>query len=210
MATVLAPTNLLRCSMWCSEAGQASVSSFYYLVVTVGGVPATDQDVGDTLATNAGALLRACINNNATFNGIVTQKIIPPPLTVDVFSTANAGAGSGGTPALPKQVTGLVSWYTALAGRAKRGRTYMPFPAVPADLGDGTPTAAYQTAVSTFANAVKGLTAIAIGGRTATLALILYHRQLTTYDVITALLVRNQWATQRRRGAYGRPNISPI
>lgn len=210
MATVLAVGNILKMAAWTVDGAQASVMTFYYNVVAVGGVPATDQDAADVWASNCGVSLRAMINGNANYNGVVVQRVFPLPLTVDVFSTTNAGAGTAGSPALPKQVSGLVSWYTALAGRSKRGRTYIPFPSATDDTGDGVTTAGYVTRLGTFSTAVNTSTAVSVGGRTATLSQVLFHRGTNLFDVITAKLPRGQWATQRRRGAYGRPNSSPI
>lgn len=210
MATVLVPGMVVRVSAWCVESGQAAVNTFFYFVVTVGGTPATDQDVIDVWGTNVAGTLRALINNLATYQGVQGQIVTPPPLRADVVSLVNAGAGTAGTPALPRQVSGLISWYTALAGRSQRGRTYVPFPAVADDFGDGTPTAAYKTRLDAYSTAVNGVTTISLGGRTATVAQRIFHRATTLSDTIVTKLSRQQWATQRRRGAYGRPNSSPV
>jgi hypothetical protein len=210
MATVLAVGNILKFSVWCVDGGQAAVNAYYFNVVAVTGSPATDQDAGDVFINNISASIKAIINANASFNGVVTQRVFPLPLTADVFSVTGAGVGTGGSPALPKQCSGLVSWYTALAGRAKRGRSYIPFPSSTMDTGDGVPTAGYVTLLGTHSTAVNTSTAVSVGGRGATLGQVLFHRATNTFDVITSKLPRAQWATQRRRGAYGRPNSSPV
>jgi len=53
-------------------------------------------------------------------------------------------------------------------------------------------------------------TTVAAGGNDATLLPVVFHRATNTGNDITSYLVRPVWATQRRRGAYGRQNVPPF
>jgi hypothetical protein len=125
-----------------------------------------------------------------------------------------AGAGTGGTDALPRQVAGLTAWKTALAGRAFRGRTFWPFPSAAFDTGDGVPTAAAVTAYTNLA--VEALNFVTVGDVTnrSIIALVIRNKPVRgvpwTSTPVTVGTTFNKWATQRRRGTFGRANVSPI
>jgi len=210
MATAMVLNDILRTTMWCTDNAQAAATTWHWQVTAVGAPPATDQDLGDTLDSSIAAAMKTILSNNASYRGIVTQKIWPVPVAVDVISVANAGSGTSGATALPKQVSGITSWYTALGGRSQRGRSYWPFPATSSDTGDGIPTGGYVTAIAAIASVIRPLTAIAVGGRTATIQFGIYHRASHTLTPITVAQSRTRWATQRRRGDYGRSNSAPI
>lgn len=90
----------------------------------------------------------------------------------------------------------------------------MPFPAAADDDGNGQPSAGYLTKLGTYGNAVFAVTDFNAGGRLAFVDFVLLHRNadptLDTYDFITQVDVGAGWATQRRRGSYGRQNVSPL
>lgn len=190
--------------------GQTSITKLHYTVSTVGGSPATTADAAQAVDGAFTAVLKQLIFNDADYRGVSFQRLWPGPVAIADIYTGTAGAGSAGATGLPKQSCGLITWRTGLIGRPFRGRTYMPFPASAADTGDGLPTAAYVTLLGTFA--VNYLTPLAISasGRTATLVPAIYHRALHTADRILTSLQRTAWATQRRRGDYGRANPPPF
>lgn len=219
MSSALLVGDLLKCRIWCSNSEQASVNTLWYQVLSVGGPPATDLDVATLLDT--GFLQHALppiLNNLTTYNGVQVQIYRPIGGTYFIYaaedSVAGAGPGTAGAIALPRQTAGLTHWGTVFAGRQYRGRTYWPFPAVASDLGDGTPTSAYVSQVDTIGTAFLAFTAVT-GSGTATVQLVMMHRKPKVGDTPLPTIIRvataeNKWATQRRRGSYGRPNVSPI
>lgn len=93
---------------------------------------------------------------------------------------------------LPFQCASNISWRTALATRAGRGRIYLP-PLVSTVLDAGRLSA---SAVSTIVSAGEAL----VGGmNTGGLALILYGRTTHTQTPVTSADVGNVIDTQRRR-----------
>ena len=106
--------------------------------------------------------------------------------------TPSSLAGTAATESLPFQCAAAVSWRTALATRAGRGRFYAPSLAV-AFVADGRMTSAAQTALLTGAQGM----ATALSG--AGLSLVLYSRTTHATQVITSVDVGDVIDTQRRR-----------
>lgn len=216
MSVALMVSDLCTVRIWCSNAEQASVNTLYYEVTAVGGSPATDQDFADELDTGfLSTALPPMINNLSVYNGVQVQIKRSTGLFVAADATAGTAPGTGGAIALPRQTAGLTHWRTPFAGRQFRGRSYWPFPSAAADTGDGVPTGAYVTLVSTIQNAFLNFSSVSAGGRTATVQLVMVHRPpkagLTPPPTpINVVSTGPKWATQRRRGSFGRANVSPI
>lgn len=113
------------------------------------------------------------------------------------------------------QVSGIYSVETAFSGRGYRGRQYIPFPASVFSTA-GPPSymsAAYRTLLSALALGTSGGTFIDVGASTYNLIWCLYHSSpeavAGTYTPITTYKVGQNWATQRRRGDFGKLNNVP-
>jgi len=209
MATNLGLGDLLQMRIWSVQGEQAGVNTIYYRVGTVTGTVA-DSDAAIDFDTTINAAYKALLSTLAVYRGIVAR-VIKTPLPISVFTIANAGAGTGGTTALPRQTSGLISWKTNFAGRGFRGRTYLPFPWGTAVANQEAPTAAYVTAINTLATAINGFTtATSGGGGPAQLAQVLRVKAPASPIPINDFLESDKWATQKRRGSFGRANVSPI
>jgi hypothetical protein len=119
--------------------------------------------------------------------------------------------GTGGAGFPPTQVRGLISWKTQYAGRAYRGRTYLPTPSIANVTTMGKPQPALLTTYSGLATYLQGTVT---SGGTSWIPGI-YHRIPTAgissiFDRFTAALVGSGFATQRRSGDYGRVNGPPF
>jgi len=122
-----------------------------------------------------------------------------------------AGPGTGAATALPTQSRGIISWGTQYAGRAQRGRTYIPGPSTAAVDANGIPVAGYVTAAQTLANKWNaGAVTLTVGANTFTFTPILWHRKPKTFDIVTTGVAKALMATQRRSGSYGRSNAPPF
>lgn len=68
-----------------------------------------------------------------------------------------------------------------------------------------------QIILQTFGNSLAGAEPFVVGGRSFTLQGCVYHRSGGTpvLDLFTTAQGRLQWATQRRRGHFGRANSLP-
>jgi hypothetical protein len=210
MATPLQAGDILKMSAIADIAGQTSFNTWHYFVSGVGSPPATDQDVSNALDTAIATLFKVIIPSEVKYSGILGGIINRTPNPVTVQTTAGAGVGTSAVEPMPKQCAGITSWYTASAGRAYRGRTYWPFVSSSFLDINGELSAAGKTAIDNTASAIQSLTAIAAGGRTATIQLAIYHRVTRLTTPVVVRLTRSQIATQKRRGDYGRLNPSPI
>jgi len=153
------------------------------------------------------------LTNTATFRGAYAT---PLPNLVGVaptISTNSAGAGTAGGNPLPMQVTGIATLRTTLAGRANRGRIYVPFPPTDA-LENGTeqrPTVAYKNSVQSLASFFVGLNEITSPDNPAEVWEIRWGLGVgAAFRQFDSAVARQKFATQRRRGNYGRHNEIPF
>jgi hypothetical protein len=202
---------------------QVGLMKTHYIVSVLGATPPTQTQIAIAMdnAQGLAAQMKLWLNNQSLYRGVMVQKIYPIPAGKPAveFTVANAGAGTAGAQQLPRQSCGLIYATTAKAGRAFRGRNYLPFPA--AALQNATldqPSAAAVAILGGVATILYGTFVVSVGGVLTTLTPIIFHRKAnkagTTvangYDPILNFGGRLLWATQRRRGDYGRQNNSPI
>lgn len=165
---------------------------------------------GGEIATALDALFRplyrAVISAEAQWVGMTAQRIRPLPPLVAGSSPGAPQAGLQAGDVLPRQVAGITTFRTAKAGRAFRGRIYYPFMPEPQNQAGGIPDPTFVELLDAVANEWDDVqTVVGIGG-TATLNPVIYHRSTGMTDDIIGRQTRFVWATQRRRGSYGRPN----
>jgi hypothetical protein len=222
MTAALTAGDYVRARLWTQFAAekQAAVNTAWYVVSSVGASPSTDSDLAAYLDGNAGPIMLTMLPSLVDYRGVqVTinqttypykQKLLP------VVGNAFAGAGTSGSQPLPTQTAGLLRFQSPNAGPGGRGRWYIPFPPANANSGGGSPTAAYQVLMDNLAGIVATGIALSFGGRTATLVRVLVHSPpkgggaTPGPSPITSFQSSELWATQKRRGAYGRTNVSPI
>jgi len=210
MTQALAVNDIIKAQLWSHDAEQAAVNTFHYQVTAVGGVAATLEDFCDLWSGAVFLAYKALLNQIATFDGVLGQIIFPLPLFTSVKNTGDAGVGTGGATAGPRQTAGLISWKTALAGPGGRGRTYVPFPSNSDVDTDGTPNATYVGKLGDLDNALGAFTTVSAGGRSATVAIGIRQSKTGNFVPFNAGVNNKKWATQKRRGSYGRPNSSPF
>lgn len=212
MANVLI-NEIYEVRYWAIHLDQAAVFRRHYRVTTAENLSQPQGDLAVHFDSNHVGFIKALLATSATYRGVQVQRIWPLPRTFPSVVTASAGAGTGavGDP-LPRQTSGIITLNTEFAGRAFRGRIYLPFPSEGANDVDGTPTAAYLTSLQAFATDLATTESIAdAGANLVVLTPVIYHfLQPGTSHTVTAGVARDKWATQRRRGAYGNPNSSPI
>jgi hypothetical protein len=220
MTAPLVVGGLYEVRAWLLQAEQAAVNTWHYFVLNQTGTAVNDTDMALTLETDVAAKYKALLSTDTQFRGVQVTLKNPaagtsPPATV--FSNTLFGNGSAAEPDCPRQCAGLIHWSTPLGGPKNRGRTYFPFPTAGNLLTNGQPTAAYQTSLVAFATALLNRTTISNAGAlgTATVDLVIYHRPakgtpMPTPTPVTGFIVPAKFATQKRRGSYGRPNGSPI
>jgi hypothetical protein len=137
-------------------------------------------------------------------------------INLPVAQNTGAGVGTGGAIPMPKQTAGLLRFQTLNAGPAGRGRWYLPFPPQDADSGGGTASAAYVLALLALGGEVGVGISLSASGRTAILVRALVHNPpkgggpVPVPSPVVDFVGSPFWATQKRRGSFGRTNKSPI
>lgn len=199
-----------RISLVTQLGEQAGVNVMHYVVDGQANQPPPAEAVAEHFAGLFALNLRAIMPTVANYTKTVAQKIAPIPLTVAGESELDAGNGDLASSPLPRQVAGLISLRTPFAGRSQRGRMYLPFPATESNDDSYSPTGLYIGALNTI-GATRLLTqTVTVGVDSITLDPVIFSRQTGLVYPITAFIVRDAWATQRRRGTFGRPNPPPL
>ena len=155
-------------------------------------------------------LYKALMAPSSTYDGIEGSIVNRSPKPASVFYNGSTGPGLVGSKNLAGQTAGIISWTTAFAGRAFRGRSYIPNLADGWKLATGIPSSFFQTAMLALGAAIITQSAFTDLGASAPCVLILFHRRTLGFNLILGLHVPLKFATQRRRGNYGKNRIPPI
>jgi hypothetical protein len=202
--------DILRVTTACAMTNQVGFNNFTYRVSTIVGASATDQDVANTLDGVVSGLYKLVLGNNASYYGLKVQKFHPTPVTLPAVSATNTGIGLMASECLPGQVAGVYTGRTALAGPRYRCRFYAPFPGRTAnDVTTNVPNATYKTALKDVADYMYAPRTVSSGLNSALLVPVIWHRATATTTDIIARQASGKWATQKRRGNWGKPNLYP-
>jgi hypothetical protein len=181
---------------------------------SVAGQPTNTTKIDNAfLAAGIGVIYGTLIANGATMQGVRYAPQPNPMGLAPIYSSATNTAGTGGAVALPKQATALIRFKTLLLGGSGENRLYIPFPPATANETTGEPTATYIGLLNTMALILAGPVACqSTTGGSGQLIPTLNRRPTSTFPLtqIQAGLAGHAWATQRRRGDYGRTNRSPF
>jgi hypothetical protein len=198
--------------LWTQRAAQASVQRIAYRAQVTAGSGVTYGEFLTSVGTSFQALMLPMIDSTSSFRGMGVREILAPVVgsPSPAYDNSAVAVGTGVGKPMPGQVSGLIKISTAVGGRKGRGRLYIPFPAV--TFGDDTdqPTAAYLVLLNALATQVLAPIVVIGGTGTAAFGLVLYHRTTGLTSPVVSTAGSPRWATQRRRGDYGRLNSSPV
>lgn len=190
---------------------QIGENILWYVRTDAGILAPTEDNVLDALDALFAPLYKALIGANASYIGSSLQ-VVEPVLSVLYTNGTRSGAGTAAGDLMSTQTAGLIGKKTTRGGRKYRGRAYIPFP-TEGDSALGLPTAGYLTRLNALASQI--VSTVTVGG-TYTFEPWLVGRDPPIPPATETILVRrarlnNQvigagWATQRRRGYYGRIN----
>lgn len=154
--------------------------------------------------------IKALISTPAKYLGMsIRQYDVGGPKWATLWTKQDAGFGNGGAVPCPKQAAGILSKETAIGGVAGRGRTYIPFPSTDFVEADGNPTNAYLTAATTYANKIDGSENVDLTNELVITFGLMKWRDAASFKRTTKVTPRDRFATQMRRGDYGRLNAIP-
>jgi hypothetical protein len=210
MPIVLAPGDIVEVTPVCQDSEQISENKTHWIVsANPGGF--TDQAVAAAFDAANGVLFKPILAPLSIYYGTSVQRISPLPKRVLVSSKAAQGPGTSVNPQLPRQTALVVPFKTAFPGKQQRGRMYLPFPPAVGNINGGIPALGYLVNAQAIATAYSNFITFGALLVTVTLSPVVFHRKTNTFDFINPTTSLNQkWATQRRRGSYGRPNVPPF
>jgi hypothetical protein len=203
---------IVRAVTYCTYPGQTSVNQHKWQLtnLTSGTSFSSNQFTLDYDAAMASRYVDL-LSEQALYYGTQVYLMNPiglPPRPDSINANQIAGNGTGAI--LPRQTSGLISLRTATLGKIGAGRTYVPFPYGDANETNGTPTVVYQGFLGTLGDFLKGNLLVVSGGVTATFRPCLYRGGVDVPRFIEEAIIPDAWATQRRRGDYGRLNKAPF
>lgn len=204
--------SILKVQTICTVPGQISVLTTKWQMTNItGGSQFPTTDFLTEFDSQMGSLMQPLLSNGAQYYGtqVYLMNPIGPAPRPDSFK-GNTVAGTGGAGLMPTQVSGLISFYTPQLGKVGQGRAYIPFPSLAAGQSDGTPTPEYLANLSALATFLRVLNNITAGAISGDFEHVLYQGGSATPLFITDATPRDAFATQRRRGAYGRVNTPPF
>lgn len=206
----MAVGDIYEARFFCRFADQTSVNVRHWRVSAQSGAIPTAAAIALRLSQLTEAEYKAVLSIQAEFRGVGVRQLVVVPKPAEALDGSEAGNGTSVGDALPGQVAGLISLRTNFAGRSGRGRVYIPFPTEAQNDVDGEPTLAYIGNAQNLAAVLAQSWTLVAGTDSTTFQPIVWNRKLAQYTIITSSIVRTKWATQRRRGDFGRPNVSPV
>jgi len=209
MAEILKLGEVWETKFYNQDNEQLGINVRHWRVSQITAGSASDTELANGMATVFQPLYNQLCDANSAFFGVGAQRAFPLPRTVFVHSSGIPVANGIGGAGLARQICGLISLRSNVIGRANRGRLYVPFPAGVDNQGIGAPTQNYTVRLTNLANALLAPQVILGAGGTATMRAVIFHRKTGTSVDVTSAPPVLAWATQRRRGQLGRPNISP-
>lgn len=208
----IAAGDTIRLSVWCQCQSQASVNVLYYLATAVAGTPLPEDVVADYWAARFMSPMASVLSEEAAYRGVVMviEDVAHQPRGPYFSASPMDGAITGEL--LPKQTCGIITKRTGFPGARNRGRMYLPFPGEASNEADSRPSLAYQVAaqdIGLLLSVPSVQNDLIIGGEVTWVPQIKGFVPLGAVEV-TDYAVRPRWGTQRRRGDYGRANVSPV
>lgn len=194
--------DVIETKIHCTTPGENAINVLHYKVNAVVGPPVADSLWCNAFFVRIQVELTACMANEATFSQVTMQKVLPLPVGAPAFSTSLPIIGSEASDLLPRQVCGMITKRSVLAGRANRGRMYVPYPGEFESNPDGNPTPSYVAKLDTLANRLFVPITLVSGPSSIDILPVILNRLPGTTVGIVGWTPRSRWATQRRRNAF--------
>jgi len=213
----------VRFYCWHAASSQIGINTvrFEIRVATDPGLILESRDLCGEISNEAAPLYKALLDSSAKYAGCSMQDF-PGRQTIADWSKNGAGNGTVVGTDVPTQASGLLSLRTNLAKRSGRGRLYIPFPSIASCDADSLPNTAYVEALDDLGSWIQGPLALSVGPDN--IPVVLYGEIVNVpkkrkiddpptppqvFKVIEKTFGVKKWATQRRRGSYGRKNDLP-
>ena len=204
----MALNDVYEVKIFCSMPRQTGLNVRHYKVTASVAPEPPASAFMDFLDQQFAAQYPPLLNTTAFYHGVSVQKILPLPKSVAITTDARRASGTGGSDPMPKQVSGVITLRTLLAGRRNRGRVFVPFPSEQSNTLEGVPTGLYGLSLIILGDfLIQPVNIVGLPG-SATYTPVLNHRTPPFgQEILVSRVARGIWGTQRRRGDYGSPNI---
>jgi hypothetical protein len=197
--------------IYCTAGTQTSINVRHLKLISFTGTPPVESSFPASLVTLYQTAYVALMQAGSNFAGISVTKVDPAPLGVTFVSLGGTAGGVAGDP-LPTQCSGLITLRALTGGRHGRGRVYIPFPSEASSTTSPqpTPVAGYMTSLTTLSALFVNTILFGAVGNQWTAFPGVYERATRIFHTMATATGIPKWATQRRRGSFGRPNSPPF
>lgn len=199
-----------------SHHDQIGVNVLHYRVTAQGTFTPTLAEIAANLRPVFADIYTLCMANECRYSGVGVKNMAAPATEEHVASVGGI-FGNEGLNEFPSQISRLVSIKTGFAGPGHRGRIYVPFPSTNSANSEGNMSASGITSIQLFAAGFPLTKTITSGANSVTIVLGVLRRIAGgvalppgTIDLAIQLVPKFLFATQRRRGDYGRINPLPV
>jgi len=188
----------------CAFSGQNGLNVRHWRVTFIISGGANLKELADNHSGILSNMYKAYLPDHATFRGVQMQQIFPLPAHDREVSNSGNGFGTREEEPLPSQATQIWKLTSGFAGRANRGRLYLPFWTEADNDSNGQVSVAATALGKDIADFfTTSQTTVGAGGST-TLLPVVFHRADGTDRQLTGNEARQNWATQRRRSLINR------
>jgi hypothetical protein len=195
---------------WNSTVRQIGINITHWLAQSSPGTGASDQQMADFCATTLAAAYKAAMSADWQFWGCSSRRLTASPPVSPATSDNSRGPGTFGMNAAPTQVSGILKISTGFSGRAFRGRIYIPGIDTAAIDAHGEVTPGYGIVLAGIAGLYNLPFLVNAGPNQTNFVLGIYHRLSRTITPASVTTRELRFATQRRRGDFGRLNVVPF
>jgi len=183
--------------------------------ITAQTAPFTETDFANAISKHFASRYKPLMGMISTYFGISTQKGVAGSWVPQAVSSHSRGLGLAAGETLPAQATGLITLRDGMPGRAGRGRIYVPFPTEDhnvSGVGLPSPNVAYVGLLNNLGlqMTTSVIQHVDVPAHTAQLEGQIWHRGTGFFTEILEFTSQVKWATQKRRGSYGRTNQDPF
>jgi len=204
--------DIIAVTVFTQMGDQAGLNVYHYRVGPIG--DANNGAFGKFMELFAGNndgrdCYRNVLSNPATFLGYKMQ-VIRAAVSVPYFWAQAGGGGLAGAAPLPRQSAGFIRKVPNQSGRRKGGRVYIPFPSELDNDDSSVPTTEYTDRLVILAQKFLMTQVWGAGGANTAVPLIYKRTVPGNSSTVASFQAIRKWATQRRRGSFGRVNANPF
>lgn len=203
----LAVGDIIRLNMVAFVDSQQGMFGCSFKVTAIGGGGALP--IGDLCVAWAnlnGPRYVALTSERVRFIGVKGVFLAPVPAKASGIATDSLD-GLNRNPELPQQASGFIRLESNGPGKRNRGRIYVPFPSQEfTNPANGEPTLLYVAALTNFAQSIASAQAVLAGLTSVSLEPVIASKTGTPNSTVVRASAIPLWATQRRRGNFGRIN----